>query len=75
VVRAVILDVSVHSTGGTGVVLGAVFCEMLGALTVLTEQCDAGNIYRVELAVARSMSEFTAELTTHRGSIVQKSGS
>jgi hypothetical protein len=33
-----------HSTGGTRVVLGAVFCEMLGAFTVLTKQCDAGNV-------------------------------
>jgi hypothetical protein len=72
---AVVLNVSVYSTGGTVIVLGAVFCEMLGALTVLTEQCDTGNIYRIELAAARSMPEFTAELTTRRGSIVQKSGS
>jgi hypothetical protein len=75
VVRAVILDVSVHTTGGTGVIFGAVFCEMFGALAVLAEQCDARNVYRVELAIARCMSEFTAELATHSGSIVQKSGS
>jgi hypothetical protein len=71
----VIFDVSVHSTGRTRVVIGAVFCEMLDALTVLTVHCDTGDVYRVELAIARSMSEFAAELTTLLGSLVQKSGS
>ena len=74
-VWTVIFDVSVHSTGRTRVVIGAVFCEMLDALTVLTVHCDTGNVYRVELAIARSMSEFAAELTTLLGSLVQKSGS
>jgi hypothetical protein len=62
----------VLSTGGTLIILGAVFCEMLRAFTVLTEQCDTRAVYRVELAAARCMSEFTAELTTNRGGIVQK---
>jgi hypothetical protein len=49
-------------------------CEVLRALAVLTEQGDTGNVHRVELAIARCMSEFTTELATIRESIGQKGG-
>ncbi len=66
-------DVTILSTGRTIIVLGAIFCEMVSLITVLTEQCDAGNIYRVELAVTRYMSEVAAELAMNCGRLILKS--